>query len=182
MMACGPEMPCCNRCFEGTVGLLIDRREVAVTRGGQWLPCAAGRNCELDRVCALPRGPAFVTGVLTREDPQKTKAAGRSASIWSLELEHFEHRVGFCSLREVAVRASELSPGDICEGTFACDDGQQVKVKCDGENDRTHTSICACEIDGRPVPLGKLIAGEGPTSCDNAVVQCLAAAAGRRSR
>ncbi|HYJ08888.1 MAG TPA: hypothetical protein VEX18_07755, partial [Polyangiaceae bacterium] len=180
MMACGPEKPCCNRCFEGTVGLRIDRREVAVTRRGQWLPCAAGRNCETDRVCALPRGPAFVTGVLSREDSENATAAGRSTNIWLLELEHFEHRVGSCSLREGEVRASELSPGDFCESTFACDDGKHVQVECDGENDGTHTSMCACKIDGRAVPLGKLIAGEGPTSCDNALVKCLAATPGRR--
>lgn len=182
MMACGPKKPCCNRCFEGTVGLRIDRREVAVTRGGQWLPCAAGTECEIDRVCALPRGPAFVTGVLSREDLESAKAAGRSTNIWLLELEHFEHRVGSCSLREGEVRESELSPGDFCESTFACDDGKQVQVECDGENDGTHTSMCACKIDGRAVPLGKLIAGEGPTSCDNALLQCRAAADRSRAR
>lgn len=91
-MACGPELPCCNRCYEGALGLRIDRREVALTRGGQLLRCGDGRSCEIAKVCALPPGPAVVSGVLSHESEETAKAEGRSSSIWSLELERFEPR------------------------------------------------------------------------------------------
>jgi hypothetical protein len=68
-----------------------------------------------------------------------------------------------------------LSPTDGCEGTFRCTTGTIIVTTCDGENDGSGTSLCACVADGEPIPIEDLTPGEAPDSCYASLGRCFAA-------
>ena len=159
---CG-DRDCCNQCSAGGLALYSGGVSLQLSSSKAPLTCREGRDCTAYRDCEVPPGGAEVTGVLRRRD-------GR----WSLDARRFVHRVGQCSQRSVGLIA-ELSPTDRCRASFDCDDGREVSVSCDGENDGTDTSLCECELDGRTRPLPNPIRGEAPFSCERALELCLAA-------
>jgi hypothetical protein len=159
-MACSRDRPCCNRCGAGSIGFSVDGVSLKVTRGSNQLQCAAGNEC--DEQCDLPTGDAIVTGVLLHQ-----------GDGWGIDVEELEHRVGACTQTAAEIRPSQLSPTDQCDAKFVCDDGQAFELTCDGENDGSHHSLCACKIGKQVIPLPQPVRGEAPRSCDYAALQCL---------
>ena len=76
-----------------------------------------------------------------------------------------------CSVIDLQVFGSNLSPTDGCEAEVRCGDSTLL-LECDGENDGTFTSLCGCQIDGVYVPIGDLFDGEGETACLGAARDC----------
>ena len=163
MAMCG-ERPCCNRCSEGGLALLSGNDKLLLSSRKAPLTCREGLDCDAYRDCDVPPGDAEVTGVLWRRENQ-----------WYLDTLRVARRVGPCELKTAELKASELSPADACRASFSCDDGRQVSVSCDGENDGTNTSLCECQLGDRTVSLRKAIRGEAPHSCELALEPCLKA-------
>jgi hypothetical protein len=158
---CG-DRPCCNRCSEGQLAWLGGDGKLGLSSSKTPLTCREGLDCNAYRDCDVPPGEAEVTGVLWRREDQ-----------WYLDTQRFVRRVGQCELRTTELTASELSRTDACRASFSCDDGRQVSVSCDGENDGTHTSLCECQLGKLTVSLPKPIRGEAPFACERALEPCL---------
>ncbi|MFO0547053.1 MAG: hypothetical protein U0271_01630 [Polyangiaceae bacterium] len=75
-----------------------------------------------------------------------------------------------CVLEEMIITPTDLSATDGCHGVYTCD-GSSVVIECDGENDGTGTSLCACTRAGQTTQLG-LIEGEGEGACDRGLLAC----------
>jgi hypothetical protein len=161
---CG-DRPCCNRCSKGGLAWLSGNDKLLLSSNKAPLACREGLDCNAYRDCDVPPGEAEVTGVLWRREGQ-----------WYLDTRRFVRRVGACQLRTSTLTASELSQTDGCHASFSCDDGQQVSVSCDGENDGTNTSLCECQLADRTVSLPKPVRGEAPFACERALEPCLSRA------
>lgn len=170
-MACGPELPCCNRCDTGGLALRNGPDMLLLSSSKAPLSCREGRNCDSYKDCDVPPGAAETTGVLWRRN-----------GTWYLDTQRFVHRVGQCSQKTVRLDGSEHSRTDSCQVSFSCDDGQQLSITCDGENDGTNTSLCECQFGDRPWSLSAPVRGEAPLSCEHAVEPCLALSAKRRKK
>jgi hypothetical protein len=69
-MACGPELPCCNRCYPGKLAFRREREWMLLSRAGAPLVCKEGRGCDATKDCDAAPGYAEVTGTLWRRDGQ----------------------------------------------------------------------------------------------------------------
>lgn len=160
---CG-DRDCCNRCSAGGLALYTGGIWLQLSSSKRPLACREGRDCTAFRDCDVPPGGAEVTGVLWRRE-------GR----WALDTHRFVHRVGPCT--QVATElTADVTPTDRCRTDFSCDDGRQISVSCDGENDGTDTSLCECLIAGHTRSVTGVYRGEAPRSCERALEACLSAA------
>jgi hypothetical protein len=78
-----------------------------------------------------------------------------------------------CELRSSSSNGSDFSPTDGCGASYECDDSLSFSVHCDGENDGTFTSLCACSDGTTHWNIPDVIQGEAPDSCNNAAALCL---------
>jgi hypothetical protein len=78
-----------------------------------------------------------------------------------------------CELWSSSSNGSDFSPTDGCGASYECDDSLSFSVHCDGENDGTFTSLCACSDGTTHWNIPDVIQGEAPDSCNNAAALCL---------
>jgi hypothetical protein len=76
-----------------------------------------------------------------------------------------------CTLNSL-VTTESITPTDQCVAVYTCADGRSFEVSCDGENDGTNTSLCACSHGDTRWSVSGVVQGESPFSCTRAAHKC----------
>jgi hypothetical protein len=164
-----------------------------VENGGENFPCSSGASCDAERAAWLTclaekttvercecgndgEGGSIDNGAMPcHEDGPGGCGQLREALRLCVEgpaMDPFDTVAG-CELSRVDEIPSEHSPTDGCDATYACDDGVELVVRCDGENDGSGTSLCSCAIGTDTRDAGAPVDGEGAEACLAALDACV---------